>query len=337
MTSRALPIDPALGSLSRAAVELLGKRNVLDADSADFAKNRHFRRLHGGNLDGPEKPIVLFTACPHDLLDHGGGGGAVPDYVARWVVPPPPVTVDGQAIPLLGTDCAAARPMSWDDRAAAARSVLAVERGSPAPYGGDILLYRELHPSGFCEWGASGLFFGRNSRACTGLRLCHMVGEFRVFLESLAPLYAKMNMDRPFIAFLSIRNSSRLVLDTYGDEELDRPWDDTTRRPAARLDPATSCANIQSWHDFASAGAAAGGAAARAAADAAARVCSAYSEADPGCGRIGGAFYWGQWRRARENALGRYRLRPGAAGPRDGATRCGAKRSRAGTGGEPLA
>ena len=307
MTPTAPPGDPRRGSLSAAARRLLDKRNVLDADSADFALNRHFDLLHGGNLDGPKRPVVLFTACPHDLLDHGGGGGAVPDDVARWIVSPPPVTVDGQSVPVLGTVLAAARPLSWDDRAAAARSVLAVERGSPARYGGDILLYRELRPSGFCEWGASGLFLGRNSRACTGLRLCHMIGEFRVFLESLAPLYARMNLDGPLIAFLSIRNSSRLVLDTYGDEDLDRPWDDTTRRPAARLDPATSCASVQSWHDFASAGAAAGGAAARAAADAAARVCSAYNEADPGCGRIGGAFAWGQWRRARENALGRYR------------------------------
>lgn len=293
MTPRALPIDPAPGSLSRAAVDLLGKRNVLDADSADFAKNRHFRRLHGGDLDGPEKPVVLFTACPHDLAT--SGALTVPAGLARWAALPPPVTVDGESVPILGAGIETTRPF------------LAVERGSPALYGGDILLYRELHPSGFCEWGASGLFFGRNSRACTGLRLCHMMGEFRVFLESLAPLYARMNLDGPFIAFLSIRNSSMLVLDTYGDEALDRPWDDTTRLPPARLDPATSCASIQSWHDFASAGAAAAGAAARAAADAAARVCSAYNEADPGCGRIGGAFPWGQWRRARENALGRYR------------------------------
>lgn len=333
MTPPAPPGDPARGSLGRAAVELLSRRNVLDAESPDFAKNCRFRRLHGGELDGPEKPVVLFTACPHDLAAPAGAL-TVPPGVARWASSPPPVAVDGESIPILGTECKAARPL------------LAVEKGGPWPYRSDVLLYRELHPSGFYEWGASGLFFGRNGRIMTGLRLCHMMGEYRVFLESLAPLYARMGLDGPFIAFLSIRNSRMLVLDTYGDELHDRPWDDKTRRPPIRLDPATSCANIQWRRTFGSAGESAGGGVAQAAADAAARVCSEYNEDDPGC-CSGGAFPWGLWRRAREGALKRYRpagagaarqvpprrSRPGGAGGGDAACRV-VGTPRAETGGE---
>ena len=301
MTPPAPPGDPRKGSLGPAARRLLDDRHVMDAESPDFAKNLHFGRLHGGSLDGPEKPAILFTACPHDLLAQGA---TVPDDVAKWVTSPPPVTVDDQAISVLGTDREAARPPSWDDLAAA-RSVLAVERGRPAFYGGDIIMYRELHPGGLCEWGASGLFFGQNARGSTGLRLCHMAGE-RVFLEHLAPLYFVIGLDGPFMVFLSIRNSSRLVLDTYGDESLNRPWDIRGGGPPAQIDPATSCTNIQWWHDFGSAGELARGTAARVAGDMAARVCTMYNEADPGC-RIGGAFPWHLWLRARDRAVGRCR------------------------------
>ena len=305
MTLLAPPDDPRRGSLGPDARRLLDERNVMDAESADFAKNLHFGRLHGGNLDGPEKPVVLFTACPHDFLACRASPAAVPDDVAKWAVSPPPVTVDGQKIPLLGTDRAVARPLSWNDLAVA-RSVLAVERGGPALHGGDIIMYRELHPGGFCEWGASSLFFGPNGRASTGLRLCYMAGELRVFLEHLAPLYTRIGLDGPFTVFLSIRNSNRLVLDTYGDESLDRPWDIRGAGPPARIDPATSSANIQWWRTFGSADKIAGGGAARVAGDMAARVCSEYNEADPGC-RIGGAFPWSLWLRARDEALGRCR------------------------------
>ena len=302
MTPPAPPGDPRRGSLGPDARRLLDDRNVMDAASADFAKNLHFDRLHGGNLDGPERPVVLFTACPHDLLARRASPAAVPDDIAKWAVSPPPVTVDGQKIPLIGTDRAAARPPSWNDLAAA-RSVLAVERGGPALHGGDIIMYRELHPGGFCEWGASSLFFGPNGRASTGLRLCYMAGELRVFLEHLAPLYTRIGLDGPFTVFLSIRNSNRLVLDTYGDESLDRPWDICGAGPPARTDPATGSANIQWWHDFGSAGELAGGGAAQAVGDMAARVCSEYNEADPGC-CIGGAFPWLLWLHARDEALG---------------------------------
>ena len=302
MTTTAPPGDSSRGSLGADARRLLDDRHMMDAESEDFAKNLHFGRLHGGSLDGPEKPAILFTACPHDLLAQGAG---VPDDATKWVVSPPPVTANGLDIPVLGTDRAAARPPSWDDLAAA-RSVLAVERGRPALYGGDVIMYRELHPGGLCEWGASGLFFGPNGRGSTGLRLCYMAGELRVFLEHLAPLYSRIGLDGPFMVFLSIRNSSRLVLDTYGDESLDRPLDIRGGGPPARVDPATSNANIQWWHDLGSAGELAGGGAARVAGDMVARVCAMYNEADPGC-RIGGAFPWHLWLHARDEALGRYR------------------------------
>lgn len=298
MTPPAPPGDPRRSGLGAAARRLLDERNVLDADSAGFAKNRHFDRLHGGNFDGPEKPVVLFTACPHDLLDHGGGSGAVPDDVAKWAASPPPVKINGLSVPVLGTGRAAARPLSWDDRAAAARSVLAVERGSPARYGGDILMYRDLQPGGFCEWGASGLFLGPSAWGSTELRLSYMAGEFRVFLGHLAPLYARIGLDGPFIVFLSIRNSNMLVLGGHGGA--------APGRPPAGADHTTSRVSIQWMHDFGSAGGLAGGGAAQAVAEMVVHVCAEYSVHDPER-YIGGAFPCDMWRRAREEALGRHR------------------------------
>ena len=294
MTPPAPPGDPRKGSLGRAARRLLDERHVMDAKSADFATNRHFRRLHGGNLDGPEKPVVLFTACPHDLLAQGA---AVPDDAAKWAASPPPVTVDGRAIPVLGT----VRPPSWNDLAAT-RSVLAVERGSPALYRGDVIMYRELHPSGLCEWGASGLFFAPNDWGNKELRLCYMAGELRVFLEHLAPLYNKIGLDGPFTVFLSIRNSGRLVLGGYGTGDPDRPPYPGQSWPPARVDPATSSTNVQWWHAFGSAGDLAKGGAAQAVADMVAHVCGEYSADDPGC-LTGKQFPWDRLLRARSEAL----------------------------------
>ena len=291
MTTTAPPGDPRRGSLGRAARRLLDDRHVMDAESADFAMNRYFRSLHGGCLDGPEKPVVLFTACPHDLLAQGA---AVPNDAAKWAASPPPVTVDNRAIHVLGTDREAARPL------------LAVERGRPALYGGDVIMYRELHPSGFCEWGASGLFFAPNDWGSTELHLCHMAGELRVFLEHLAPLYNKIGLDGPFTAFLSIRNSGRLVLGGYGTGDPDRPPYPGQSWPPARVDPATSNANVQWWHAFGSADDLAEGGAAQAVVDMVAHVCGEYSADDLGC-LTGKALPWNRWLCARSEALERCR------------------------------
>ena len=291
MTPSAPPGDPRRGSLGRAARRLLDDCHVMDAESADFAMNRYFCSLHGGNLDGPEKPVVLFTACPHDLLAQGA---AVPDDAAKWAASPPPITVDGRAIPVLGADCEAARPL------------LAVERGRPALYGGDVIMYRELHPGGPCEWGASGLFFALNDWGNTELRLCHMAGELRVFLEHLAPLYFRIGLDGPFTAFLSIRNSGRLVLGGYGTGDPARPPYPGQSWPPARVDPATSSINVQWWHAFGSADDLAEGGAAQAVADMVAHVCGEYSADDPGC-LTGKALPWNRWLRARSEALERCR------------------------------
>ena len=291
MTPPAPPGDSRRGSLSCAARRLLDDRHMMDVESEDFAKNLHFGRLHGGNLDGPEKPVVLFTACPHDLLAQGA---AVPDDAAKWAASPPPATVDGRAIPVIGTDREAARPL------------LAVERGRPAHCGGDVIMYRELHPGGLCEWGASGLFFAPNDRGNTELCLCYMAGELRVFLEHLAPLYNKIGLDGPFTAFLSIRNSGRLVLGGYGTGDPDRPPYPGQSWPPARVDPATSSTNVQWWHAFGSAGDLAKGGAAQAVADMVAHVCGEYSADDPGC-LTGKQFPWDRLLRARSEALKRCR------------------------------
>ena len=225
MTPPAPPGDPSRESPGRAARRLLDDCHVMDAESADFAKNPYFDRLRGGNPDGPEKPAILFTACLHDLLAQGD---AVPDDIAKWITPSPSVTADGRAIPVLGTD------------QAAAHSMLAVERGSTAHCSGDVIMYRELHPGGLSEWGASGLFFGPNGRGSTGLRLCHMAGELRVFLEHLALLCARIGLGCPFMVFPSIRNSGRLVQSGYSTGPPAHPPYPCQGRPPDRIDHATN-------------------------------------------------------------------------------------------------
>ena len=73
MTAAAPPGDPRLDGHGPAARRLLDERDVLVSEPADFAKNRRFDRPHGESLDSPERPVVLLTARPSYLLDHGNG------------------------------------------------------------------------------------------------------------------------------------------------------------------------------------------------------------------------------------------------------------------------
>lgn len=80
---RMSPRGPGPGLLGLDAACLLAERKIRDTQPAGSAKSRHFDRLYGGPLDGPDEPDVLFTACPSDppargsdMAAGGGGGGS---------------------------------------------------------------------------------------------------------------------------------------------------------------------------------------------------------------------------------------------------------------------
>ena len=275
------------------AVGILSGRNVWDTRSPDFAKNHHFGRLHGGAPGGPEKPVILFTACPNDPPVPGIGAplklpdrGALPDRVE----------VDGQAISLLGIDRVSESPL------------LAVERCRQAPSSGaDILMYRELYSNGFYEWGASGLFFGPNGRGNSELCLCYMVGEFWAFLAHLKLAYSRLELDAPFTVRVSVRNVRGLVLGNYGDEAFGPPRDIHKNWSFSPGVPRTGSVNIQYQHAFESAGEMTDEAIAQTAKGLAKHVCAEYSGGAPRCYGAGGAFCWKLWWRTRSETLRRHR------------------------------
>ena len=286
---RAPPPAPDWGRLCPDAVRLLTERKIMNTPPADFARNRHFGRLHGGGLDGPDKPAVIFTACPNypPVSDP-----AVQDELAEWAGRPARVKVDGQTTSLLGIDRKADRPL------------LMLETGRRAPSGADVLMYREIHANGLCEWGASGLFFGPGRSTNQELRLCYMAGEFWAFLEHTAQIYGRIGLDGPLTALLSIRNADRLVMGNYGDEARDRSWDTDARRSFSPPDPAAGLANLQWRRPFASAGGVAGEGAAQAVRDMAACVCDAYGAGDPLCYDSAGKFSWNLWKDTRHRIVG---------------------------------
>ena len=260
------------------AVGILSSRRVWHKNSVDFAKNPYFDRLHGGVLDGPKKPVFLFTACPHDPSPVSSANTplVLPDRGEL----PARVKVDGQTIKLPGIDYVSDSPL------------IAFEKCRWAPSGADILMYRELHPYGLCEWGASGLFIDWNSRENTELRLCHLVGEFWAFLAYTKHVYTALGLNAPFTVLMSIRNAGGLVLGNYGDEVFSPSWDAHKRWSFSHDDPHTSSGNIQWRHAFASASEATDGAIARAAREMAGHVCLEYGEGQPRCYGGGGAFCW---------------------------------------------
>ena len=288
MMPRMPPRGPDWNSPGPDAVGLLSSRHVWNRHSAYFAKNPWFDLLYGGALGGPKKPVFLFTACPNDP--------PVPGVGAPLVLPgrdklPARVEVDGQDIPLLGIDRLPDTPL------------MAIEKCGRAPPGADILMYRELHPHGLCEWGASGMFIGPNSRNNVELRLCHMVGEFWAFLAYTRLAYAALGLDAPFTVLASIRNARGLVLGNYGNEVSSPSWDIHKHWSFSPPDPRTNSVNIQWRRAFASASEATDGAIARAAREMAGRVCLEYGEGPPRCYGADGAFHWKLWWKTRRGTL----------------------------------
>lgn len=284
MTAVVLQRGPDRSHLGPDAIARLDSRNTLDKTSPLFAQNPHFDRLHCKPFSSAGKPVVLFTACPHDPTLHKA---AMAEDFLDWAGSPASVRVDGQNISVLGLECVAFRPL------------LVVEKHhDPSPPGRDVLMYRELHPDGFCEHGASSLFFGFNTRKNMELRLCYTIGEFWVYLAHLKALYDEIGLDGPFSVFLSIRNSHNLVLGNYGDEAFGPSWDIPQHWSFAPGDPATDQRNIQLRHVFRSIDEMTDEGIAWAARGMAESICGEYGAGAPRC-YDGAAFSWRLWRRIR--------------------------------------
>ena len=267
---RAPRTAPLRHSLGGAAGDLLEKRNLLGVESPDFAKNRHFPCLYSGSLTDAEKPVVLFTACPHDLADRHDV--ASPEF-ARWVESNTNTEVDGRRVRMLGTE------IGID-----IGTLLAVEKRSAA-HAENITLYREFQSNGFLEWGTSSMFFRRDDSGRAELHLCYMIGEFWTFLASARLFYNKIGLDAPLAVLVSIRNSRGLGLGNYGDKAAGDTW--ISRDPATRHD------HIQLPHVLSSVREMTDEGIASLARLTAKHACNAYGETTPNCYNADGSFAWG--------------------------------------------
>ena len=262
------------------AAGILSGRSVWGRRSPGFANSLHFGLLHGGVLDGPGKPVILFTAYPN--------GPPVPGIGAPLSLPdrdelPARAKVDGPTIPVRGIGRASDSP------------VMAVERFRLAPSGADILMYGVLRPYGLCEWGAFGLFFGPSGGENPELRLCCTVGEFRVFLAHLNLVYVKLGLDAPFTILVSMKNAGGRVLGNYGDEVFGPPCDVHRNWPFSPDDPCTGSRSIQWRHPFEDVGEMTDRAIARAAMGVAEYIGAEYCKREPKCYGVDGSSCWKLW------------------------------------------
>ena len=265
-------------TIREATKGFLEGRNILSVKTSNFAVNEQFPHLHSP-LSDDEKPVVLFTACPHDLRNNVDV--TAPEFV-EWVGATTGVTVDGRQTRVQGLD-----PNVDIGR------LLAIDEHPSAHPRIRVRAYREFLSTGFFEFGTSYLFFDRNKRGQIEMHLCYIVGEFWSFLVQARLFYRKTGLDLPFSVFASIKNSDRLRLGNYGNEVM-RPsqYGRSSSNPRA---PSTHHKNILLHYPFKSAREASDGEIARAARDAAKRVCNAYGETTPRCYNEDGSFSWALW------------------------------------------
>ena len=268
--------------LGEAATSILESRNILSAESAGFARNRHLAALHdGGFYHSSEKPAILFSSCPHDLRDRGSV--TAPEF-RQWARLGPPVMVEGHKVILGGPD----------ERIDMKTLILARKQPQAIP-GKDVATYLEFQDNGFLEYGTSSVFldwvYGNNE-----LNLCYMAGNFWGFLACARLFYQKIRMDSPFTVLLSIKGSSNLALVNYGNEVIADPnWRDRLRLSPGYEDPRTDRANIQVPHAFAGAGKMTDADAARIVRETADTVCNAYGQDMAKCYDENSRFAWDLW------------------------------------------
>ena len=259
------------------ARNLLRNRNILSADSADFARNKRFAGLYSGSLGDGEKPAVLFTAIPHDLGDRCDATS--PEFM-DWARSTGNVEVDGRRVRVPGTE-----------QGVGVKTLCITERcfGTADK---NVALYREFQSSGFLEWGTSYIFFGRNKKGNVELDLCYTVGMFWAFLASARLFYDEIGLDAPFSVILSVRSGRALDLRNIGNEMYDDGWDIRRRFSP---DPATLHDNIRLEYRFNSVREMTDERIASVAKRSATDVCNAYGQAAPACYDESGSFSWRQW------------------------------------------
>lgn len=271
---RAAPRQDSIGEAARAFLE---KRQLLSVELPDFARNAHFDGLYSGSISDDEKPVVLFTARHHDLVNHHNITSL---EFREWVESNVSVEVDGRRIRILG------------DEPDIDIGTLRVDQKCSYASSKNIKMYREFKFSGFLEWGTSYLFFCPNDRGKVELHLCCLIGEFWAFLASARLFYKKIGLDAPFTVRPSIRNTHTPDLVNYGnvDDDMWRLRYRPTVDPAA---PATSHDHIQLPYAFRSVHGMTDESIASAARSAARDICSACHEATPRCDDANGSFSWG--------------------------------------------
>ena len=269
-------------SLGEAATALLEGRNILSAESADFAQNARLAGLYNGLLGDDEKPAFLFTAIPHDLGDYD----VTTDKFAEWVGSVKHLEVQGHQIPV--------REAEQKVDIGTLRVVKKYPGASP---GKDVLTYREFLSSGLFEYGTSYLFLSRNDAGKLFLYLPYMVGEFWGFVAYARSFYQKIGMRGRFTVLLSIRNSSGLALEDHGDEAADPVRMHANMPVPAPRAPLTGRRNIQISHTFASADGLGDEEIAGAVQKAARTTCNAYGVSAPRCYDSDGQFAWNLWGR----------------------------------------
>lgn len=283
------PAPRPRSSFSKEAMRLLAVRNVASASSPLFAQNEHFARLHSPILNDAEKPVALFTACPHQLAD---GVDVASEEFVEWSKSTTCIEVDGQQIGVPGFD-------HYVDIG----TLYAAKKYASAPRNRNILMYRELQSNGLCELGTSHVFFGRNDEGRMMIHLCYMIGEFWSFLAYARHFYKKIGLDAPLTALLSLRNSHKLVLGNFGDEVLSANPSVRVQLQFERDYPATHHKNIRLEYTFGPAGKMTNEAIAAAAKKAAKDICNAYGKTTPRCYGADGKFSWELWNIVSKGAI----------------------------------
>ena len=272
------------------AKNLLRDRNILSADSANFAQNKRFGGLYSESFDYDEKPAVLFTAIPHDLGDRCDATS--PEF-KDWARSTGNVEVDGRRVRVPGTE-----------QGVDVRTLCVTERhfGTTDK---NVALYREFQSSGFLEWGASYIFFSRGKKGNAELHLCYVAGMFWAFLASARLFYAKIGLHAPFSVILSVRNGRAMDLLNIGDEVYDSVQDIPRWLTP---DPATRHDNIRLEYPFGSVREMTDERIASAAKRAATDICNAFGQAAPACYDENGSFSWRLWNDIATVATGGGRL-----------------------------
>lgn len=278
------PVSPRVGEMKgNEASTLLEKRKIGDMGSDDFARNEHYKMLYNWTGNDIAKHAILFTACPRRLRTHMD---VASEEFEGWASARRDAAVPGTVTPIRGQDVE--RDMD---------SLVFYARKPDAEGEQNVESYCEFKNNGYFEAGTASRYTYEEGRERV-IHLCHMIGRYWGFLNEVKMFYEKIGFDGEFDSFLSISNSSGLVLGNFGNEALGRGYQGSPEqkkmigafRRAKRK-------NLQVPHEFAGAQDLTSKRIRDAAYDAATKVAHAYGQADPKCFDKNGEFAWDLYRK----------------------------------------